>query len=118
MNKLIDNIENIVGIGTVEISEKIDLKKLANTFNTRNFHIDEVPALRIRIESPKATILIFSTAKMVLTGLKKESDMQLVFNIVLEKLNRIGLKYVNPKVEIKKIITRNNKGMIKITKVN
>ncbi|MFX1390539.1 MAG: hypothetical protein ACFE9Z_10785 [Promethearchaeota archaeon] len=64
-------IENIVGTGRIEITEKIDLKTLANTFDNTEFDVDKFPGLVMRIGSPKSTVLIFSTGKMVLTGLKK-----------------------------------------------
>ncbi|MFX1377549.1 MAG: hypothetical protein ACFFA4_00505 [Promethearchaeota archaeon] len=81
-----DKIENIVGTGSIELNEKLILNKLADKFDNAKFDPNKFPPLVIKLENPKSTILIFSTGKMVLTGLKTESDVQLAFNIVLKNL--------------------------------
>ena len=108
-----DKIQNIVGTGTIEISKKIDLTELANNLTNTEYNPDRFPGLVMHIVKPHATILIFSTGKMVLTGLKKKSDVQLAFDIVLERFRKIGIKYINPKVKIQNIVATNNSGWVK-----
>ncbi|MFX0022599.1 MAG: hypothetical protein ACFE9S_09745 [Candidatus Hermodarchaeota archaeon] len=112
-----DKIENIVGIGIIEITEKIDLNKLANNYVNTEYNPERFPGLVMYIEKPHATILIFSTGKMVLTGLKKKSDVQLAFDIVLERFRKIGIKYINPKVKIQNIVATDNSGWVKTGKI-
>ncbi|MFX0040708.1 MAG: hypothetical protein ACFFCY_16145 [Promethearchaeota archaeon] len=118
MNFSTDEIVTITAIGIVELTEKIDLDKLAKKFVNSVFDPTKLPALQIKLETPKASILLFSTGKMVLTGLKKENDAQIVFDIILDSLNSIGVKYMSSEVKIKKIITRNKEGRITITNIN
>ena len=57
-------IENVVATVVVEITEKIDLNQIARKHADVEYNPERFPGLVMRIEKPKATILIFSTGKI------------------------------------------------------
>jgi len=115
---LTDKIVSISATGSIEITQKINLCKIFKTFSNCEYNSEKFPALIMRIENPKSSILIFSTGKMVITGLKEESDIKLIFNLVLERLNRLGLKYINPNLTIRSKVIRNGTGRLHAIKLN
>ena len=58
----------------------------------------------MRIEKPKATILIFSTGKMVVTGLRKASMAPKVVERVVKNIRKAGIKVSNPEITIQNIV--------------
>jgi transcription initiation factor TFIID TATA-box-binding protein len=96
-------IENIVASGVIadainleEVSQKIDNCEL----NTKRF-----PGAVFRIENPKMASLIFSSGKVVLTGLRNREDLQKGLNIVVQALKDSGMDtYDVPLVKITNIV--------------
>ena len=109
-----DKIVNIGATGSIKIKEKIDLSKLAEMFDDCEYNPEQFPALTMRIDNPKSTTLIFSTGKMVITGVKKKHDLKKVFKFVLKRLNRLGVNYTNPNVSIVSKVIKNGIGRIRI----
>ena len=105
MNKKYDSlkIENIVASGVIakdinlkEISEKIDGCEL----NTKRF-----PGAVCRIDKPKMASLIFSSGKVVLTGIQDESKLNDGFDILLKSLKKSGVKLLDtPQIKITNIV--------------
>ena len=79
-------IENVVATVSVEITEKIDLKQIAQKYAEVEYNPERFPGLIMRIEKPRATILIFSTGKMVVTGLRKAVQAPRVVEIVIKNI--------------------------------
>ncbi|KQC04929.1 MAG: transcription factor [Methanoculleus sp. SDB] len=96
-------IENIVASGV--IADSIDLedvsKKIANCeLNTKRF-----PGAVYRIESPKIASLIFSSGKVVLTGIRNKEDLHTGLNLIIESLKEAGVDaYDEPQVAITNIV--------------
>ena len=65
-------IENVVA--SVEVVAKIDLNLLARKQKDAEYNPEQFPGLMLRIKNPKATILVFSSGKMVITGLRSETE--------------------------------------------
>ncbi|MHA1688123.1 MAG: TATA-box-binding protein, partial [Promethearchaeota archaeon] len=63
-------IENVVGTVTVDIEGRLDLVKIAKNLPDVEYNPERFPGIILRIDKPKATFLIFSTGKMVITGLR------------------------------------------------
>ncbi|MFX1375529.1 MAG: hypothetical protein ACFFA0_06935 [Promethearchaeota archaeon] len=74
-------IESIVGTGSIEIMEKIDLSRLAEMFTDFEYTPERFPGLVMRTKNPRSTILIFSTGKMVITGGKKRGILSGFLNL-------------------------------------
>jgi len=97
-------IENVVATVVVEITEKIDLNQIARKHADVEYNPERFPGLVMRIEKPKATILIFSTGKMVVTGLRKASEAERVVDKVVKNIRKAGIKVSNPEITIQNIV--------------
>ncbi len=97
-------IENVVATVTVEITEKIDLNQIARKHAEVEYNPERFPGLVMRIEKPRATILIFSTGKMVVTGLRKASEAERVVEKVVKNIRKAGIKLANPEITIQNIV--------------
>ena len=97
-------IENVVATVVVEITEKIDLHQIARKYAEVEYNPERFPGLVMRIEKPRATILIFSTGKMVVTGLRKAAEAPRVVEKVVKNIRKAGIKVSNPKITIQNIV--------------
>jgi transcription initiation factor TFIID TATA-box-binding protein len=97
-------IENVVATVVVEITEKIDLNVIARKHADVEYNPERFPGLVMRILKPKATILIFSTGKMVVTGMRKASEADKVVEKVLKNIRKAGIKVSNPEITIQNIV--------------
>ena len=97
-------IENVVGTVVVEITEKVDLNQIARKLPDVEYNPERFPGLVMRIEKPKATILIFSTGKMVITGLRKASESGKVVQKVIKNIKKAGIYVKNPVITIQNIV--------------
>ena len=69
-------IENVVATVTLDIEEKIDLNVIARRYADVEYNPERFPGLVMRIDKPKATILVFSTGKMVVTGMRRADEAE------------------------------------------
>ncbi len=97
-------IENVVATVVVEITEKIDLNQIARRHADVEYNPERFPGLVMRIEKPRATILIFSTGKMVVTGLRQASEAERVVDKVVKNIRKAGIKVANPEITIQNIV--------------
>jgi len=97
-------IENVVATVVVEITEKIDLNQIARRHADVEYNPERFPGLVMRIEKPRATILIFSTGKMVVTGLRQASEAERVVDKVVKNIRKAGIKLANPEITIQNIV--------------
>ncbi len=103
-NVLDYKIENVVATVVVEITEKIDLVQIARKHAEVEYNPERFPGLVMRIEKPRATILIFSTGKMVVTGLRKATEAPKVVEKVVKNIKKAGIKVTNPVITIQNIV--------------
>ncbi len=97
-------IENVVATVVVEITEKIDLNQIARKLPEVEYNPERFPGLVMRIEKPRATILIFSTGKMVVTGMRKAKEAPRVVEKVVKNIRKAGIKVANPEITIQNIV--------------
>jgi transcription initiation factor TFIID TATA-box-binding protein len=97
-------INNIVATGVLEISDRLDLLKIARKFRNAEYNPERFPGLIYRQENPRATFLLFSTGKMVITGLEVIQNASIAANILKKKMKKIGIKVPNPKITIQNIV--------------
>lgn len=97
-------IENVVATVVVEITEKIDLNQIARRHADVEYNPERFPGLVMRIEKPRATILIFSTGKMVVTGLRQAAEAPRVVEKVVKNIRKAGIKVSNPEITIQNIV--------------
>ena len=102
--KLDYKIENVVATVVMEISEKIDLVKIARKFEDVEYNPERFPGLVMRITDPKATFLIFSTGKMVITGLRRADQASLGVKKIVKSIKKAGINVSNPEITIQNIV--------------
>ena len=95
-------IENVVA--SVEVDAKIDLNLLARKQRDAEYNPEQFPGLMLRVKNPKATILVFNSGRMVITGLRRESEAEKAVENVIAKIRRAGITVSGtPKITIQNI---------------
>ncbi len=89
-------IQNIVVKISLNLSEDLVLRKIDAKLNNTEYNPERFPGLFIRFKHPKCVIIIFRNGKLILTGLKLFSHINLVIKQLLLKFNE------NFKMSIKK----------------
>ena len=92
-------IENIVASGV--IAESIDLVELSSKVKNCELNKKRFPGAVYRIEDPKIASLIFSSGKIVLTGIRNNKALVDGLAIIIKSLNDAGIATLKePKVAI------------------
>jgi len=86
--------------GSMEIEKKLDLTQIAQGIQDAEFNPEKFLGLVMKIEKPNATILMFSDGKLMITNLKNTSEVNLVVDIIVEKLKSIGIIIPKPEFTI------------------
>jgi len=97
-------IENVVATVNVEITEKMDLNQIARKHGDAEYNPERFPGLVMRISDPKATFLIFSTGKMVVTGLRRADEAARGVEKAIKNIKKAGIKVANPDITIQNIV--------------
>jgi transcription initiation factor TFIID TATA-box-binding protein len=96
-------IENIVAVGV--IADSLDLVELSNKVKNCQLDKKRFPGAVYRIEDPKITALIFSTGKIVLTGIRNNKALKDGLAIVMKSLKKAGIDTLKePKVAITNMV--------------
>ena len=103
-NEVDYKIENVVATVVVEITEKIDLIQIARKRADVEYNPERFPGLVMRIQKPRATFLIFSTGKMVVTGLRQATDAKNAVKQAVKNIQNTGVKIANPEITIQNIV--------------
>ena len=88
----------------MEITEKIDLTKIARKFEDVEYNPERFPGLVMRINEPKSTFLIFSTGKMVITGLRRADEAGPGVKKIMKSIKKAGIEVANPVITIQNIV--------------
>ncbi|MCK5346463.1 MAG: TATA-box-binding protein, partial [Candidatus Heimdallarchaeota archaeon] len=86
------NLKIVNVVVSLTLSKKyINLDKASLLLNSSIYEPEVFPGLIFRIPDPKAVFLIFSSGKVVLTGLKAESQIVPAIKILGKTLRDLGL---------------------------
>jgi transcription initiation factor TFIID TATA-box-binding protein len=97
-------VNNIVATVKVEISEKFDLVKIARKLTDAEYFPERFPGLILRQKDPRATFLIFSTGKMVITGLEEVNNADIAVTKLVKKIKKFGIKNTTPEIIIQNMV--------------
>lgn len=97
-------IENVVATVVVSVEDKIDLTTIARKHVDVEYNPERFPGLVMRIEEPRATILIFSTGKMVVTGMRRASEAEAVVDKAIKNIKLAGVEIGEPEITIQNIV--------------
>jgi transcription initiation factor TFIID TATA-box-binding protein len=78
----------------------MDLNIIARKYSDVEYNPERFPGLVMRINEPKATILVFSTGKMVVTGLRRAEEAPDVVNEVINRISKCKIKICDPQIII------------------
>ncbi len=96
-------VQNIVA--TTSLETNISLSKLAKTQPNTEYNPETFPGLVLRIKEPKSAVLVFSSGKLVCTGVKSVAQVRDVVNQVIKQLKKIGVKVtIIPKITVQNIV--------------
>ena len=96
--------ENVVG--SVDLGISLDLEKLLILFKDIEKK-DNFPGLIVKINIPKATILLFKSGKLVITGVKSTKNFPVVLSKILRRLHSVNINIEgNPEIKIENIVFR------------
>ena len=102
-------IENIVASGVV--AETIDLQEFSEKTPNCELNKKRFPGAVYRIPDPKIACLIFSSGKIVLTGVKNEKALADGLAIVIKSLKKAGIEPLRePRVAITNMVCSFNLG--------
>ena len=102
-------VENIVASGVV--AESIDLVKFSENTGNCKLNKKRFPGAVYRIEDPKIACLIFSSGKIVLTGIRNHKALTDGLAIVIKSLKKVGIEPLKePKVAITNMVCSYNLG--------
>jgi transcription initiation factor TFIID TATA-box-binding protein len=96
-------IENIVASGV--IADSIDLNEVSKKVKNCELNTKRFPGAVYRIENPKIASLIFSSGKVVLTGIRDKQALTEGLKIIISSLKEAGVDtHKEPKVAITNIV--------------
>ncbi|MBD3231015.1 MAG: TATA-box-binding protein [Candidatus Lokiarchaeota archaeon] len=105
--KSLYKVVNIVASVQFEIEggNLIDLNLIALKNKNTEYNPDTFPGLILRLQKPKSTVLVFSTGKLVITGLRKTNDVHPVTSQVIKILKKSRVDIVGePNIVIQNIV--------------
>lgn len=101
-------IQNIVA--SVAWDGEVDLDAISAAFRDVEAK-DNFPGLVLRLTNPKATILLFKSGRLVLTGVKHRQDVAVAVDKVFKRLQGIGIPVpANPEVVIQNVVASGDLG--------
>jgi len=96
-------IENIVASGV--IADSIDLHDVSQKVKNCELNTKRFPGAVYRIENPKIASLIFSSGKVVLTGIRNQQALADGLKIIMTSLKEAGVDtHKEPKVAITNMV--------------
>ncbi len=96
-------IENIVASG--EIAKSINLEEVSKQIPNCELNTKRFPGAVFRIEKPKIASLIFSSGKIVLTGIRDKDDLKTGLDLIIKSLKNVGVEtFKEPKVAVTNIV--------------
>ncbi|MFX1419090.1 MAG: TATA-box-binding protein [Promethearchaeota archaeon] len=104
-------IQNIVVKTSLNIEERLDLKRISMEIKNAEYNSERFPGLFLRLRHPKCVIIVFKNGKLILTGLKSFDQINLATTRLILKLKsifkfNIDNNSVKPKV-VNIVITAN-----------
>ncbi|PKL62182.1 MAG: TATA-box-binding protein [Methanomicrobiales archaeon HGW-Methanomicrobiales-2] len=96
-------VENIVASGV--IAGSIDLEMVSDKIKNCELNTKRFPGAVYRIEKPKIASLIFSSGKVVLTGIRNNQDLHDGLELIMQSLKDAGVDtYDEPQVAVTNIV--------------
>jgi transcription initiation factor TFIID TATA-box-binding protein len=103
------HIENIVASGS--IADSIDLVELSEKVENCELNKKRFPGAVLRLQNPKITVLVFSSGKVVITGIKSPDDFVRGLDNLILKMKEAGvICHDTPDVAVTNMVCSYNLG--------
>lgn len=97
-------IQNVVA--STSIGQELDLAALADDLQGSDYDPEEFPGLIYRLNEPKAACLIFRSGKIVCTGTKREKDVKVAIDHVVDEFRTLGIPIAeSPEIVVANIVS-------------
>ena len=94
------NLDYKIENAEVELTEKIDLNQIARNHMDIEYNPKKFPGIVIKIEKLNATIIISSTGKIVVSGLRKILETEQVIDKIIKTIKKIGIKLDKKNIDL------------------
>ncbi len=95
-----------------DLKKDIPLEKMAATLPNTEYNPEQFPGLVLRIKEPKTSALIFSSGKIVCTGARTLSDVDLSIKSIIKSLKKLNITVtVKPEITVQNIVASGSIGM-------
>jgi hypothetical protein len=88
---------------SLETEKSLDLNQIAQKIEGAVFNAEKFPGLVLKAENPSVTIILFSSGKMVITGLKNSAEADQVVDKLINKLGNAGVTITTHKIAIETV---------------
>lgn len=96
---------------TGDLGKKLKLESISSKLASTEYNPDQFPGLVLRIKNPKASMLLFSSGKLVCAGTKSMEDANKAVNTAIKSLNKLGYKIAaNPELKVQNMVFYGNLG--------
>ncbi len=100
-------IENVVV--SADLKTKLPLEKIAMEFEGAEYEPESFPGLVYRIKEPKASLLIFTTGKIICAGTRSKDIAMEAIKKVIEDLKKIGIEIKGePELKVENLVASAN----------
>ncbi|MDH7510356.1 MAG: TATA-box-binding protein [Methanolinea sp.] len=104
-------IENIVASGS--IADSIDLAEISSRIENCMLNRKKFPGAVFRLEKPKVVCLVFSSGKIVLTGLREKEELDEAISRIASAMKDAGVRVLSrPVVAITNIVCSYDAGKV------
>ncbi len=97
-------VVNIVATISFGKIEGINLLELLDNYNDVSYNPEKFPGAILRLTTPKASFLIFSNGKLIISGVKSTDLLNKAVQKVLSRFKKIGIRYDPPETKIVNMI--------------
>lgn len=84
------NIQNVVS--SADIRQRLDLREISRKIKKSGYNPEKFPGLVLKLDQPKAALLLFSSGKFVCTGTKSVEESARAINAAIEVLKKHGIE--------------------------
>ncbi|MCD6243890.1 MAG: TATA-box-binding protein [Candidatus Korarchaeota archaeon] len=82
-------IQNVVS--SADIRQRLNLQEIARKIKKSRYDPEKFPGLVLKLDEPKAALLLFSSGKFVCTGTKSVEESARAINAAIEVLKKHGI---------------------------
>ena len=96
----VPSVENVVSTFTIDTKNNFKLHDIASKCGNSEYNPRRFNGLIMRTKNPKCTSMIFRNGKVIMTGLRSETESRLSSRKIIKKINKLGMCRMSIKKEV------------------